>query len=713
MKRFLFSLALVFMFALGARAQSAAFVPSCAGVNDLAKFTAIKSAVGTTTPATIKLSYGKICKITSNLTLTSNLMLDASDGGLIDLTNSSVTLTIQGPVRLPARKVFLNATAGTVSFSGNKSLGPILPQWWGAIADGTTDNLATIKAALVAGAGRNVHFIAGDYLISNSLVVLANTLITGDGYSTRIICPASGWDLSVGTDHFGIFNVKTNNVRITGLRIYGTKTAPIDAGCDGGFARSCHTPKLIYFQDIDGIDIDHTWMENSTWEGIWQGGTISTTLHANISSNHFTGIDGPSAVTGNFERAVVSNNVFQDCALAIGITGRYVTVTSNQIYGATAQGIGVGEIGNGGFVTVTGNIIQMPSTGSFGGVFVTAGSTDGPITISGNNISMADAGNAIRLNGGGNVDISNNSIQGTTSMYGIFCESSATTSNVSVRGNTIILKSESATPNISRGIILIASTGSTLYINSSGNNVIGMTVANSNFAYDYRPTQGSPGTVVIQRFFDTALDGNAVLNTASYVAPNLPLIGVTDTLAKNITAPGIPVAGYVELYVNSANKTLSTKDDAGVVKTVIQPDAGASNNFLTAISTAGVPSKAQPSSANLSDAANIPLLNAANTFSLKQTLTLPLIQIEGAVLSVSSNTIAPTNAIHHCGAGLIKTITVTSGFTSGTIWIIPDAAYTYDGTSNIILPAGGGTAVVGRAMSFTYSSSTAKWYPSY
>lgn len=87
-----------------------------------------------------------------------------------------------------------------------------------------------------------------------------------------------------------------------------------------------------------------------------------------------------------------------------------------------------------------------------------------------------------------------------------------------------------------------------------------------------------------------------------------------------------------------------------------------------------------------------------------------LAQGEGGVLSISSNTITPTNNIHHVGAGLIKTITVPSGFFSGVLCLIPDAAFTYDATDNII---GTGTATIGRVMVATYSSSSSKWYMSY
>lgn len=48
--------------------------------------------------------------------------------------------------------------------------------------------------------------------------------------------------------------------------------------------------------------------------------------------------------------------------------------------------------------------------------------------------------------------------------------------------------------------------------------------------------------------------------------------------------------------------------------TTVQPDTGAANNWISAISAQGVITKSQPASSNLSDSSNIPLLNAANTF---------------------------------------------------------------------------------------------------
>lgn len=91
----------------------------------------------------------------------------------------------------------------------------------------------------------------------------------------------------------------------------------------------------------------------------------------------------------------------------------------------------------------------------------------------------------------------------------------------------------------------------------------------------------------------------------------------------------------------------------------------------------------------------------------------PLLANEASsLLSVASNTIAPTNGVHHVSAGLIKTITVPAMCDpTCTIALIPDAAFTYDATGNIVVPAGGGTATTSRVMTMTWDGS--KWYPSY
>lgn len=104
-------------------------------------------------------------------------------------------------------------------------------------------------------------------------------------------------------------------------------------------------------------------------------------------------------------------------------------------------------------------------------------------------------------------------------------------------------------------------------------------------------------------------------------------------------------------------------------------------------------------------------LSGLSTARFQDLFRLRLMSVaEGSALTVSSNTITPTSSLHQVGAGLIKTITVPSGFTSGTIQLVPTVAFTYDATGNIL---GTGTAVVGRTMGATLSASTGKWSMSY
>lgn len=81
-------------------------------------------------------------------------------------------------------------------------------------------------------------------------------------------------------------------------------------------------------------------------------------------------------------------------------------------------------------------------------------------------------------------------------------------------------------------------------------------------------------------------------------------------------------------------------------------------------------------------------------------------------LGITANVLATPKAISFVAAGLIKTITVPTLFSTGggEITLIPTAAFTWDATGNIAVA---GTAVISRALTMTYDSSTAKFYPSY
>lgn len=86
--------------------------------------------------------------------------------------------------------------------------------------------------------------------------------------------------------------------------------------------------------------------------------------------------------------------------------------------------------------------------------------------------------------------------------------------------------------------------------------------------------------------------------TLANIPNDAPAAG--DILFTNTAAPGTPAAGKVRVFTDSTSKTARMINDAGTLASMVVADTGASNNFLTAVSTAGVISKAQPTQDNIS-----------------------------------------------------------------------------------------------------------------
>lgn len=105
-----------------------------------------------------------------------------------------------------------------------------------------------------------------------------------------------------------------------------------------------------------------------------------------------------------------------------------------------------------------------------------------------------------------------------------------------------------------------------------------------------------------------------------------------------------------------------------------------------------------------------PTLGAATATSLVSGL---IATSAAAPTIASATTIAPTKPITFIsGTTAIVTITAPSPISlgGGSIILIPTGIFTWTTAGNIAL---GGTAVVGKALTFVYDVTTTKWYPSY
>jgi hypothetical protein len=134
------------------QSQQTKITLNCTGTNDTSEFNRIVSSTGPNS-ATLKLPAqgAKRCAV-SQATIPANIILDNTDGAGITLKTGG-TLRILGNVINPAGKqIFFNALAGqgSISFSGNKYLSVIYPEWWGAKT--TTDDAPSLNACSAAAA---------------------------------------------------------------------------------------------------------------------------------------------------------------------------------------------------------------------------------------------------------------------------------------------------------------------------------------------------------------------------------------------------------------------------------------------------------------------------------------------------------------------------------------------------------------------------------
>jgi len=107
------------------------------------------------------------------LGIPANVTLLFTGSGKIEQTSGA--LTIQGDLWAPLKQVFFLSGSGSVSFFNNFKPPLIHPEWWGAVADGSTDCTAGVNAAIAAlnSTGRGVlYFSAGVYKVTAALTTI-------------------------------------------------------------------------------------------------------------------------------------------------------------------------------------------------------------------------------------------------------------------------------------------------------------------------------------------------------------------------------------------------------------------------------------------------------------------------------------------------------------------------------------------------------------
>jgi hypothetical protein len=147
-------------------------------IDAYADFPTAISAIGSTNQTTLVIN--KSVTVASNTTVTSNITLWFLGAGQLS-PNAGVTITLNGPVQAPLTKIF--AGGGTVTMG--RLVPTVYPQWWGAVADGVTDDAVAINAAVAAtpSAG-HVHFppTSNYYRVLSTVTVNKSMHISGEGW---------------------------------------------------------------------------------------------------------------------------------------------------------------------------------------------------------------------------------------------------------------------------------------------------------------------------------------------------------------------------------------------------------------------------------------------------------------------------------------------------------------------------------------------------
>jgi hypothetical protein len=192
------------------------------------------------------------------------------------------------------------------------------------------------------------------------------------------------------------------------------------------------------------------------------------------------------------------------------------------------------------------------------------------------------------------------------------------------------------------------------------------------------------------------------------------LIGVGNVLANSV-APSSPPSGYSQFWFDTTDQRLHDINAAGTKGTTVVADTGTANNFLTAVSAAGVISKARPTCANLSDStsacstaigtsgATIPLLNGTNSWSAGQSMSISQAG-DTAWSAVNANTAGSASFVVSAGAGssgffrsygstfAVTSLQNTTAFgpnLSGGVVVFSNANAASGGTGYISLRGGG------------------------
>ena len=153
--------------------------------------------------------------LSNDVTIPANVSLRMPKGAICAVATGK-TLTINGPFQSAHYQVF--SGAGTVVF-GVQAVRDILPEWWGAVADGATDCGPAIGKAIVAAntmGGCNIRLGSGTYSIQTTVtgkshvnfIGTASMPYWGTGAILELDANVTMFDFDAGSAGWGFSNIR-------------------------------------------------------------------------------------------------------------------------------------------------------------------------------------------------------------------------------------------------------------------------------------------------------------------------------------------------------------------------------------------------------------------------------------------------------------------------------------------------------------------------
>jgi len=127
------------------------------------------TAIGTTNKTILRVPTGAWA-ITADLTIPANITVKVEMGAVVDIADAK-TLTINGSLDAGPYRIFSWTGTGKVVFAATSPQVDLLPEWWGAVGDNSTDDLAAFKAAVACAkdSGKGNIVLSRMYKLSDTL----------------------------------------------------------------------------------------------------------------------------------------------------------------------------------------------------------------------------------------------------------------------------------------------------------------------------------------------------------------------------------------------------------------------------------------------------------------------------------------------------------------------------------------------------------------